>query len=64
MIWILLGELLRLLISGDALRRLGAHNRRDTYSNFILLFYFSNKVTMTLVTWSKPTSWETSSRRL
>jgi len=37
--------------------RLEAHNRRGTYPNFTLLFHFSNKVTMTSVTWSKPTSW-------
>jgi len=47
-----------------ASRRLGAHNRHGTYPNFTPLFHFSNKVTMTSVTWSKPTSWETSPRRL
>ena len=45
-------------------RRLWALNRRGTYPNFTLLFYFSNKVTMTSVTWSKPTSLETLPRRL
>jgi len=52
------------LISGDAPRWLGAHNRRGIYPNFTPIFHFSNKVTMTSVTWSKPTSWETSPRRL
>ena len=50
--------------SPNAPRRLGAHNRRGTYPNFTLLFYFSDKVTMTSVTWSKPTSLETLPRRL
>jgi len=45
-------------------RRLWAPNRRGTYPNFTLLFYFSNKVTMTSITWSKPTSLKTSPRRL
>ena len=52
------------LISGDPQRRLGAHNRRCAYPNFTPLFHSSNKVTMTSVKWSKPTSWETSPRRL
>jgi len=45
-------------------RRLWAPNRRGTYPNFTPIFHFSNKVTMTSVTWSKPTSWETSPCRL
>jgi len=45
-------------------RWLWAPNRRGTYPNFTFLFYFSNKVTMTSVTWSKLTSWETLPRRL
>jgi len=52
------------LISGDPQRRLRAHIRRCAYPNFTSLFHFSNKVTMTSVKWSKPTSWETSPRRL